>query len=202
MTRTAILLTALIITTPAIKKNEPRVPSEALSKHELAYGPVGKYDRQNAAIKRCMEADVNDSASFYIKCMEQAGLRFCSDCSSYGTIYGVHCAGNKNGIDRPACWYTVGEKKPPSADEIEARWLRYIKRHGWEHQKPPFAPEEIDSEKWPIKKPVTNPFTDPWDPRSYFHPSEEDHTDEVLQQFEHWHNNGGCGYCGPLRSNK
>jgi hypothetical protein len=134
--RTAILLVALAFATPA---------------------SAASYERQSDALKTCFEQ--GDSG----KCMVAAGWKFCPHCATFGTMLGGECMRDKNGPDRPACWYWHEDQEPESAIALLARWQAFAARRGWERQKTaPFAPDDDDSV---VAKPVPRMPV----PRTYVH---------------------------------
>jgi hypothetical protein len=144
--RTAIVLFALALVAPPVTFS-------------------ASYERQNEAVKQCMEADVDDHASVYLGCMEKAGFKFCSDCPQYGsTMLGGKCGLMKDGPDHPACWYRAGEK-PETYSVAMARWIYWIKQQGLQRQQAPYGPDVDPPHEARVAPPIVP--RDEWDPAQF-----------------------------------
>jgi hypothetical protein len=108
--KTAILLFALL-TTPAWSAS---------------------YERQSEAVAICQQRDHGDVYDM-LRCMEDAGFKFCKHCQQFGTMMGGTCVNQPEGMDRPACWYPRNEPAPTAGIELR-RWMHWIKNRGWEKQ--------------------------------------------------------------------
>jgi len=126
---------------------------------------AANYDRQNEAIKQCMAAtDPDNHATAYFDCMEKKGMHFCPNCPSFGVLMGEYCWADLHGVDRPACWYVMGQK-PETATQIMERWKHWIKDRGWEKQSAPYGPPDMEWDNKMVKEPPVP--RDEWDPRQF-----------------------------------
>ena len=118
---------------------------------------AASYERQSEAIKVCQQADPDDHPSVFYTCMWNAGWEFCGKCEQFGTMMGGTCANVADAMERPACWYRMGEQPQNVAATLRAQWKRWIENRGWEKQSAPYGPSDVDWDNKIVVKPPYAP---------------------------------------------